>query len=177
MVRVTPTVDIFTSLRGQWLIKRSLKSEPGYGLSGELVGTATFVPRKPTAQSTALELLYHEQGDLKTHNGLTLKASRKYVYRYSEDDDKISVWFVKEDTKDKTGKEEVDNLFMELDISKHEGTTIGRGDHLCSKDMYWAEYQWRMPEVKDDEEEGEDMDIWGLRYKVKGKLEEHYKAL
>ncbi|QIW99772.1 hypothetical protein AMS68_005290 [Peltaster fructicola] len=168
----TSNLEIFKSLRGQWRIKRSLVSQPGFGFSGMLEGLATFSPRKPTAHSTSLELLYSESGELKTENGLTLQANRKYVYRYSADEDKISVWFVKEKTKDFKGFEEVDYLFMDLEVKQHNETTIGRGDHLCSKDMYWAEYQWRMPgaaaDDDNDEDEEEELQVWGLRYKVKG---------
>lgn len=170
MIVETSTLSIFTSLRGQWRIKRSLDSQPGFGLSGTLDGLATFTPRKPTAHSTALELLYSEAGELRTDNGLMLKTNRKYIYRYSADEDKISVWFVKEETKDFKGFEEVENMFMELEIEKHGDEMIGRGDHMCSMDMYWAEYQWRMPEsdIDEDEEDEDELLVWGLRYKVKG---------
>lgn len=69
-------------------------------------------------------------------NGLTLKANRKYVYRYSSDEDKISAWFVKEDTKQDEGKEEVDDLFHDLEIDSSGAGWSGRGEHLCSLDMY-----------------------------------------
>jgi hypothetical protein len=140
-------------------------SLPGFP-SGIFEGTATFVPRKPTAHSIAAELLYH--------NGFTLKANRKYIYRYSQDEDKMSAWFVKEDTKDVRGKEEVDYLFHDIEMTDEKSAIAGRGEHLCSMDMYWAYYEFRMPKVMEEstDAEAEDdepgMNLWGLRYKVKG---------
>lgn len=172
---VTPTLNIFKNLRGDWTIHRELASEPGYGFSGTLNGTASFRPRKPTAASAKLELLYTERGQLKTHNGLTLSASRKYVYRYNADEDKISSWFVKEESKDNQGQEEVDDLFLDIEVEQKDGIVFGRGEHLCGRDMYWAEFQWRMKqesrsgaEEDESDEDEEELQTWGLRYKVKG---------
>lgn len=133
MATKTPVSVIFESLRGSWRLKRDLKSVlPGFP-SGIFESTASFKPRKPTAHSTAAELLYAEQGELTTDTGLCLKANRKYVYRYSADEDKISAWFVKEDTKLKDGHEEVDYLFHDLEMEQQFGNGwTGRGDHLCS---------------------------------------------
>ena len=161
----TPVATIFKSLKGSWRLKRSLNSAlPGFP-SGIFEGTATFSPRKPTAHTTAGELLYAEQGELKTENGFTLKANRKYIYRYSADEDKISAWFVKEDTKQNSGGEEVDYLFHDLEIEQAENGIVGKGEHLCELDMYWAYYEFRLPKVA---EVGAEMDVFGVRYKVKG---------
>lgn len=177
MAELTPTANIFKSLRGNWRIRRSLTCRPGYGLSGTLEGSASLTPRKPTALSAAAELLYAEQGELKTEGGLSLTASRKYVYRYNADEDKITVWFIKEETKDQKGKEEVESLFMDIEVDIKEHAVIGKGEHLCSRDMYWAEYQWRMPRITaandeededEDDDDDEDLQIWGVRYKVTG---------
>jgi hypothetical protein len=51
---------------------------------------------------------------------------------------------------------------------------------LMAVDMYWAYYEFRLPEVTevddDDEDEAEDeLKIWGLRYKVKG-LQKDYTS-
>lgn len=165
MAAKTPIAAIFQSLLGSWKLRRSLDSALAGFPSGTFEGTATFSPRKPTAHTTAGELLYSEQGELKMENGLTLKANRKYVYRYSSDEDKISAWFVKEDTKQFDGKEEVDYLFHDLEIDSSEGGWSGRGEHLCSLDMYWSYYEFRMPRVA---EEGSEMTVFGVKYKVKG---------
>lgn len=180
MPELTPVANIFISLKGTWRLRRSLNSAlPGFP-SGIFEGTATFRPRKPTAHSVAAELLYVETGELKTDNGFTLKANRKYIYRYNKDEDKISAWFVKEETKDLEGKEEVDYLFHDLEIEDGETASIGKGEHLCNKDMYWAYYEFRWPKVSeeneddddddddDEDEDDEEMKVWGLRYKVQG---------
>jgi hypothetical protein len=135
MLELTRNVQIFRNLRGTWRLKRSLVSLlPGFP-SGSLEGTATFTPRKPSAHSVALELLYHEEGELVTDNGFRLKANRKYIYRYSPDEDKISAWFVKEDTKDEKGKEEADYLFHDVELEEEKSLVVGRGEHVCSKGM------------------------------------------
>lgn len=165
MAAKTPIAAIFENLGGAWKLRRSLNSVlPGFP-TGIFEGTATFRPRKPTAHTTAGEFLYSEQGELRMDNGLTLKANRKYVYRYSSDEDKISAWFVKEDTKQDDGKEEVDYLFHDLEISSSGAGWSGRGEHLCSLDMYWAYYEFRLPKVA---EEGNEMNVFGVKYKVKG---------
>lgn len=156
---------IFDSLKGSWRLRRSLDSAlPGFP-SGTFEGTATFQPRKPTSGAAAGELLYSEQGELKTDNGFVLKAKRKYVYRYDADEDKISAWFVKEDTKQEEGNDEVDYLFHDLEMDSAGSTWAARGEHLCQLDMYWAYYEFRLPKVV---EEGRGMDVFGVRYKVKG---------
>jgi len=64
----------------------------------------------------------------------------EYIYRYSTDEDKISAWFIKEDTKEKSGQEEVDYLFHDLEMKQAESGDgwVGQGEHLCELDMYWA---------------------------------------
>ena len=160
MASKTPVSVIFESLKGSWHLKRSLNSIlPGFP-SGVFRGTASFTPRKAGG-----EILYVEQGELKTDNGLILKANRKYIYRYSADDDKISAWFVKEDTKLNDGHEEVDYLFHDLEMQQSEDGWVGKGDHLCNMDMYWAFYDFRS--LKSSAPAGP-MDVFGVRYKVKG---------
>lgn len=161
----SPIGTIFESLKGGWRLKRSLNSVlPGFP-SGVFEGTATFTPRTPGAESIAAELLYAENGELKTDNGFTLKANRKYIYRYDADEDKISAWFVKEETKQNDGREEIDYLFHDLEMKQEGNGWVGRGDHLCDMDMYWAFYDFRVPKVA---EGSKDMDVFGVRYKVKG---------
>lgn len=160
----SPVAVIFESLKGVWRLKRALNSAlPGFP-SGVFEGTASFTPRKPGAESVAAELLYAERGELKTENGFTLRANRKYIYRYDADLDKISAWFVKEDSKQNEGNEEIDYLFHDLEIEQLEDGWVGKGDHLCNMDMYWAYYDFRPAKAAT---EG-NMDIFGIRYKVKG---------
>ncbi|KAK5169071.1 uncharacterized protein LTR77_006380 [Saxophila tyrrhenica] len=167
MSRERPVAELFRSLRGSWKLKRTLNSAPP-GLSGVFEGTATFTPRKSAAASVKAELLYFEKGQLKTDTGLTFSANRKYIYRYNADEDKISAWFVKEATKDNHGAEEVDYLFHDLEIEQGKNVWSGRGEHLCNLDMYWAYYEFRLPTSNDDSDEDEDMEVFGVRYKVKG---------
>lgn len=182
-----PLSVIFHSLAGSWRLKRSIKSVlPGFP-SGIFEGTATFTPRKPSAHSVTAELLYAEQGELRTDNGFVLKANRKYVYRYTAEEDKISAWFVKEETKQLDGKEEVDNLFHDLEISggssgddaasnggsaavvaETPSVWAGRGEHLCSLDMYWAYYEFRLVPSSDGADGADQMNVFGVRYKVQG---------
>lgn len=157
---------IFEGLKGSWRLRRQLNSVlPGFP-SGTFEGVATFTEREPTSQSASGELLYSEQGELKMENGIILKANRKYIYRYDSEEDKISAWFVKEETKQSEGKEEVDYLFHDLEMtSSSTGEWAGRGEHLCELDMYWAYYEFRTPKIA---EEGDPMNVFGVRYKVKG---------
>ena len=165
MAAKTPIAFIFESLVGSWRLKRSLNSVLPDFPTGIFEGTATFTSRKATAHSVTRELLYAEEGELKTDNGLTLKANRKYIYRYTADEDKISAWFVTEDTKQKDGQEEVDYLFHDLEMKSVGHGWEGRGDHLCDKDMYWTYYDFRLPRVADDHNS---MQVFGVRYKDKG---------
>ncbi|KAF2724337.1 hypothetical protein K431DRAFT_200047, partial [Polychaeton citri CBS 116435] len=167
MARKSPTAAIFAALKGSWRLKRSLDSALPNFPSGIFEGTATFTPKEPSAHSVAAELLYSEIGELRTVGGLTLKANRKYIYRYDADEDQISAWFVKEDTKNEDGKEEVDNLFHHIETESKTQHWIGRGEHLCDKDMYWAMYDFRLPQVA---EEGQEMNMWGLRFKTLDQL-------
>ena len=154
----SPVAAIFQNLKGNWHLKRALNSVlPGFP-SGVFEGTASFTPRKPG------ELLYAEHGELKTESGFTLKANRKYIYKYNADEDKISAWFVQEETKQNEGKEEIDYLFYDLEMEQLKEGWIGKGDHLCNMDMYWAYYDFRPAKAA---MEGA-MDVFGIRYKVKG---------
>jgi len=76
MAAKTPTAVIFESLKGSWRLRRSLKSQLPHFPSGTFEGVANFRPREPSASNVASELLYTEQGELRTDNGFTLKANR-----------------------------------------------------------------------------------------------------
>lgn len=151
-----PLKAIFRSLEGTWKMHRSLTSDLPAFPSGTFTGTATF---KPNAAFNHSSMLYHETGELVTDSGITLKANRKYVYRFSPEDEKISMWFVKEPPVE--GAEEVDYLFHELEFEFVERRWIAKGDHLCNTDMYWAFHDFRTDAIGNVER-------WGLRYKVKG---------
>lgn len=53
----------------------------------------------------------------------------------------------------------------DLEMEQLEDGWVGRGEHLCNKDMYWALYDFRSPSVV---ENGKELDVFGVRYKVKG---------
>ena len=138
----------FRALHGNWNISRRIESAIDTFPSGTLEGTASFHPRFPTADKSAksfdLEYLYIESGTFTTSTGFSMTASRRYVYRYSEPEDTLSVWFVKPDN-----DLEVDYLFHNLDFVKPEearkaGASIAKADHLCVDDMYWTQYKLPM---------------------------------
>jgi hypothetical protein len=137
----------FRALQGDWIMSRTIDSALPSFPSGTLEGVASFHPRFPSKDKSGLnfdfEYLYIESGHLKLSNGASMPAKRRYVYRYSEARDELSVWFVKADD-----DLEVDYLFHNLTFAppaeaRQEGACVARADHLCVKDMYWTEY--RMP--------------------------------
>ena len=88
---------------------------------------------------------------------------------------------MKEDTKQIDGKEEVDYLFHDVETQHAGQGWVGRGEHLCELDMYWAYapvaefimsmadlcryYEFRLRQVSGGHQT---MDVFGVRYKVKG---------
>ena len=140
--------SIILSLEGMWSLSRRIESaNPAYP-SGTLRGEAKFQARNSSDKAFSIEYLYSEWGEYHTDRGLTMKATREYVYRYKADIDEMSVWFVKPDD-----KETVDYLFHTLEFS---GSAVhhaeaNKGDeakaigyHLCINDYYNASYvfQW-----------------------------------
>ncbi|KAK3052215.1 hypothetical protein LTR09_006807 [Extremus antarcticus] len=131
----------FRAMHGTWNISRRIQSPLSTYPSGTLEGTASFHPRLPTAKPFDLEYLYIESGTFTTTTGFTMTASRRYIYRYSEATDTLSIWFVKPDNPLR-----VDYLFHDLAFVKpaearKAGACIAKADHLCVKDMYWTEYR------------------------------------
>ncbi|KAK0273730.1 hypothetical protein LTR35_012167 [Friedmanniomyces endolithicus] len=160
MATKTPTAAIFDSLKGSWRLRRSLKSNLPQFPSGTFEGVATFRSRQSSANNVASELLYSEQGELRTDNGFVLKANRKYIYRYDDSEDKISAWFVTEGSKQLDGREEVDYLFHDIETVHAGSGWVGQGEHLCELDMYWAYYEFRLPKVMEHDQK---MDILGRK--------------
>lgn len=137
----------FRALQGNWNIHRTIESALPSFPSGTLEGQASFLPRHPTLDKSQqifdFEYLYTESGTLLLSNGATMNAKRRYVYRYSEATDTMSVWFVKPDS-DKDL--EVDYLFHNMLFippaeATKEGACIARAEHLCVEDMYETEYK------------------------------------
>ncbi|TKA32850.1 hypothetical protein B0A50_01076 [Salinomyces thailandicus] len=133
----------FRALQGKWNINRRIINENS-SFSGTLEGQASFHPRFPLADSTGKtfdsEHLYIESGTFTSSNGQKMQASRRYVYRYNEAEDQLSVWFVKPDA-----DLETDYLFHNLDFvppaqSRLQGACVAKADHLCVEAMYWTKY-------------------------------------
>lgn len=169
---------VFRSLLGRWALERDLVSKlPGHP-SGHFSGTATFSPRDATADGRGaaaaeadgvdgpgLEYLYVEEGDFRAANGLSFRATRRYVWRYDEARDKLSVWFVRTDD-----QKRADYLFHEIDFivpeePRDDDESAGRGweaksGHLCEADMYNVKYEFCFRAVNLRE--------WRIGYTVKG---------
>lgn len=159
--------NIFTALEGRWKLVRHLKSVISTYPSGILEGTAVFEKRSPTDPMYDAEYLYIEHGILTTEQGGSLTASRRYVYRYEKDSDKISTWFVKPED-----GSAVDYLFHNLNFKSLSGassklnergnidTLTAMGHHPCVDDNYQADYSFQF--------KGFTLDGWNLKYTVKG---------
>lgn len=159
--------SIFTALKGPWKLCRRLESANPTYPSGTLDGGAKFDQKAPSDKRYDIEYLYSEWGEFVTEQGLTMKATRQYVYRYQESKHEISVWFVKPE--DRTT---VEYLFHILSLgileAKISGNTEGgrgfdvtaSGYHLCVEDYYDAKYSFRW--------EDSDMKEWLAQFTVIG---------
>ncbi|KAG7292780.1 hypothetical protein NEMBOFW57_002823 [Staphylotrichum longicolle] len=169
---------VFRSLLGEWKLERDLISKLPSHPSGHFSGTAKFLLRDGTRDGRepefealgedddrGLEYLYVEEGDFKASNGLTFRATRRYVWRYNEKKDKLSVWFVKTDD-----QKRADYLFHEVEF-KVPAANDGQGGkgakgweatagHLCIDDFYDVLYQFCFQAVN--------LRDWRLAYTVKG---------
>ncbi|KAI9857787.1 MAG: hypothetical protein M1813_008038 [Trichoglossum hirsutum] len=165
-----------SALQGSWHLSRTLKSRIPSFPSGTFTGTASFHPRLPTDEGFNAEYLYIEDGELVTDEGLKLRGSRRYVWRYEEAGDKLSVWFVKSND-----GMSVDYFFHELefcgrsvDIDGGDGFEEGRGDggwmaighHLCEKDDYNSKYRFVFT--------GTALRKFGVRYQVVGPKKDYF---
>jgi uncharacterized NAD(P)/FAD-binding protein YdhS len=140
---------VFRALHGNWTLHRRITSSKGALPSGVFSGTAKFLPRFPTPDKSGgkfdLEYLYIETGTFTpTGAAQPITASRRYVYRYSEAKDQMSVWFVKPDA-----NLEVDYLFHDVSFAtpaeaSEEGACVAKADHLCVEDMYETKYRFPM---------------------------------
>ena len=140
------TRNIFDALKGSWKLFRNLDSVLSTYPSGTLHGIATFAKRPPTDNIYDAEYLYSENGDFITQQGLTMRATRQYVYRYSRSTDAISVWFVKPDDGNAVDYFFHKLDFRELDLDIDPGPKIrsASGFHLCVDDKYNASYTFHM---------------------------------
>ena len=192
---------VFRSLHGEWRLERNLSSRLPTYPSGHFSGTAKFLLRDGTADgldggkasssssssspsssarpTATLEYLYIEDGEFRSEQGMVFRATRRYVWRYDEARDKLSVWFVK--TND---QRRADYLFHEVDFvvpsvkeehqaERQQSTDSREADdasglgcweatagHLCVEDFYDVAYQFRFQAVN--------LKDWRLKYTVKG---------
>ncbi|RGP74262.1 hypothetical protein FLONG3_6174 [Fusarium longipes] len=163
---------VFRSLLGTWKLERDLVSKLPSHPSGHFSGTAQFLLREKTteglrcagnptedsidSEELGMEYLYIEEGEFKTSQGFGFKATRRYVWRYNELKDVLSVWFAKpEDLK------RADYLFHEIEFTEptEKGWTAKAG-HLCIDDYYDVKYNFAFQAVNLKE--------WGIEYTVKG---------
>lgn len=191
---------VFRSLLGEWQLERDLVSKLPSHPSGHWSGTAKFLLRQGTKDGRqcvkddssngtdkdgleeddpGMEYLYIEEGEFKMTNGLTIPATRRYIWRYDEKADKLSVWFVrtgdKFSRKDPRRDEEqmkADYLFHEVDFvvpedywerGSAEESQKGweaKAGHLCVEDFYDVKYEFKFQAVNLRE--------WSLAYTVKG---------
>lgn len=147
---ISSTGNIFCSLKGSWNLLRNLDSLLSGYPSGTLEGTASFAERPPKDDRYHAEYLYSESGEFTTQQGLKMKATRQYVYRYSRTTNMISVWFVKPDD-----GSAVDYFFHKLDFrDTGPGIDLGpevrsaSGYHLCVEDNYNASYSFQLKDSK-----------------------------
>lgn len=165
---------VFRSLLGTWRLQREVASKLATHPSGQFTGTAEFLLRQGTREGRAggfaadvaadgdpgLEYLYVERGTFKARDGTWFPATQRYVWRWDDEKDAISVWFVKPDD-----RKRVDYLFHEVKFQpavNYEansdsgdsgcgmplfGGWPAKGKHLCVEDMYDVEYLFTFKQV------------------------------
>ncbi|KAK0657010.1 hypothetical protein B0T16DRAFT_318577 [Cercophora newfieldiana] len=164
---------VFRSLLGEWKLERDLTSRLPSHPSGHFSGTARFLLREGTRDGReaqfdnlgedgdpGMEYLYIEEGDFKASNGLTFRATRRYVWRYNDNTDRLSIWFVKTDD-----QKRADYLFHDVEFAPPGDEDDGKGwrataGHLCIDDFYDVNYQFRFGSIN--------LKDWRLAYTVKG---------
>ncbi|KAF6841056.1 pyridine nucleotide-disulfide oxidoreductase [Colletotrichum musicola] len=168
---------VFRSLLGTWTLERDLTSRLPSHPSGHFSGTAKFLLRDKTADGLkcasgpadaqpaqveddlATEYLYIEDGEFRASNGLVFRATRRYVWRYDEAKDCMSVWFVRTDD-----AKRADYLFHEIEfLPAPEGEKKGwqaKAGHLCIDDYYNVNYDFAFKAVNLRE--------WNIGYTVTG---------
>jgi len=180
---------VFRSLLGEWNLERDLVSKLPSHPSGRFVGTAKFLLRSGTvdgrehkfstptsstddAPDTGLEYLYIEDGEFTAAgSSMHFRATRRYIWRYDEATDRLSVWFARTDDQARA-----DYLFHDLEfipplaLAGDAGTSNGqtqqdegwraKASHLCIEDLYDVHYEFFFKAVNLRE--------WRLGYSVHG---------
>ncbi|KAG5983080.1 hypothetical protein E4U55_000836 [Claviceps digitariae] len=171
---------VFRSLLGTWKLERDLESRLATHPSGHFSGTAQFLLREKTRDglrcagqanpdssdsdehdSTGLEYLYVEDGEFKTAQGFGFRATRRYVWRYDEKKESLSVWFAKPND-----AKRADYLFHEIEFLPptnqgcHGGGWTAKAGHLCIDDYYDVKYNFTFEAVN--------LNDWSIEYTVNG---------
>ncbi|KAI0117453.1 hypothetical protein F4814DRAFT_416350 [Daldinia grandis] len=191
---------VFRSLLGEWRLERTLSSRLPSHPSGRFSGTARFLLRDGTEDGLSpsfvskansdsstglgLEYLYIEDGTFTAQDNplLSFRATRRYIWRYEETRDVLSVWFARADDQDRA-----DYLFHEVEFlppvdeaeMKVQGETtpvttgaaaeekvkgkrgwLAKASHLCIDDLYDVHYEFNFKAVN--------LKGWKLGYTVKG---------
>ncbi|CAI4216145.1 unnamed protein product [Parascedosporium putredinis] len=158
--------------------------------SGTFSGTGRFLVRQKTldgldsapARASAageLEYLYIEEGTFESTLGFSFSATRRYVYRYDEAADILSVWFVCVDDAKKADYlfHEVEFLPQSPDASTPASASApapapggvpvvrakgieAKAGHLCGDDYYSVRYEFGFKAVN--------LERWTVGYQVKG---------
>ncbi|KHN98960.1 Flavin monooxygenase-like protein [Metarhizium album ARSEF 1941] len=166
---------VFRSLLGTWKLERELASRLPTHPSGHFSGTARFLLRDKTSdglqcarqglestvsdEGAGLEYLYIEDGEFKTEQGFGFRASRRYIWRYDDNEESLSVWFTKpEDPK------RADYLFHQIEFlqpekGRDEGWSAKAG-HVCIDDYYDVQYNFEFEAVN--------LKNWSIEYTVNG---------
>ena len=140
---------VMRGLQGKWNLTRTLQSERDDMPSGIFNGAAWFHPRQPTDAGVDREYLYIEHGTFRTTTGITMSASRRYVWRYGEERDELVVWFVQVDA-----ERAADYEFHALQLapadapSQPEGSITATAEHFCEPDWYRTSYAFHMAAVR-----------------------------
>ncbi|EFY97359.1 FAD dependent oxidoreductase [Metarhizium robertsii ARSEF 23] len=166
---------VFRSLLGTWKLERELTSKLPTHPSGHFSGTAWFLLRDKTSdglqcarqslgssdpdEDGGMEYLYIEDGEFKTEQGFGFRASRRYIWRYNENEESLSVWFAKPGD-----PKRADYLFHEIEFLQPEnGREKGwsaKAGHLCIDDYYDVKYNFAFQAVN--------LQNWSIEYTVKG---------
>ncbi|OTB07676.1 hypothetical protein M426DRAFT_317973 [Hypoxylon sp. CI-4A] len=177
---------VFRSLLGEWQLDRTLTSRLPSHPSGRFVGTARFLLREGTIDGRphshgakselglGLEYLYVEDGTFTARDNpaLSFRATRRYIWRYDEDSDKLSVWFAQTDDASRA-----DYLFHELEFltpaeegddatgaaaerGRRKKGWLAQASHLCIDDLYDVHYEFNFSAVN--------LRDWDLGYTVRG---------
>jgi tRNA A64-2'-O-ribosylphosphate transferase len=153
---------LFHSLVGTWNMYRKITNFHSQGFAGDVTGTALFQERAPSASGADSEYLYIESGTFKTTSGAEFQASRRWIWRLSDNSvdsegngpvstpQIVSIHFVKLD-----GVTE-DYLYNELEfnrdsIEEEENMMVARADHPCGEDFYKSVYKMSLASLGDVE--------------------------